>query len=88
MQCECNTRAIIIRMLSKLVKMFKEPEQGTVKLSFIALDENDEPYEDVATMPYHDEYIQKDIEAKFKNFMYFRKHRVVEITILEVIKTL
>jgi hypothetical protein len=75
-------------MLSKLVKMFKEPEQGTVKLSFIALDENDEPYEDVATMPYHDEYIQKDIEAKFKNFMYFRKHRVVEITILEVIKTL
>jgi len=74
-------------MLSKLVKMFKEPEQGTVKLSFIALNENDEPYEDVATMPYHNEYIQKDIEAKFKNFMHFRKHRVLEITILEVIKT-
>jgi hypothetical protein len=67
--------------------MFKEPEQGPVKLSFIALNENDEPYEDVATMPYHNEYIQKDIEAKFKNFMHFRKHRVLEITILEVIKT-
>jgi hypothetical protein len=74
-------------MLNRLVKMFKEPEQGTVKLSFIALNENDEPYEDVATMPYHDEYIQTDIEAKFKKFMLLRKHLVVEITILEVIKT-
>ena len=67
--------------------MFKEPEQGMVKLSFIALDEEDVPYEDVATMPYHEEYIQRDIEAKFKNFMLLRKHLVVEITILEVIKT-
>jgi hypothetical protein len=67
--------------------MFKEPEQGTVKLSFIALNENDEPYEDVATMPYHDEYIQRDIEAKFRKFMLLRKHLVVEITVLEVVKT-
>jgi len=74
-------------MLNKLVKMFKEPEQGTVKLSFIALNENDEPYEDVATVPYHDEYIQKDVEAKFRNFMRLRKHLVVEITVLEVVKT-
>jgi len=74
-------------MFNKLAKMFKEPEQGTVKLSFIALDENDEPYEDVATMPYHDEYIQKDIEAKFRKFMLLRKHLVVEITVLDVVKT-
>jgi hypothetical protein len=74
-------------MLNRLVKMFREPEQGTVKLSFIALNENDEPYEDVATVPYHDEYIQKDVEAKFKNFMRLRKHLVLEITVLEVIKT-
>jgi len=74
-------------MFNKLAKMFKEPEQGTVKLNFIALDENDEPYEDVATMPYHDEYIQKDIEAKFRKFMLLRKHLVVEITVLEVVKT-
>jgi hypothetical protein len=74
-------------MFNKLAKMFKEPEQGMVKLSFIALDEEDVPYEDVATMPYHEEYIQRDIEAKFKNFMLLRKHLVVEITILEVIKT-
>jgi hypothetical protein len=74
-------------MFNKLAKLFKEPEQGTVKLSFIALDEEDVPYEDVATMPYHDEYIQGDIEAKFRNFMLLRKHLVVEITILEVIKT-
>jgi hypothetical protein len=73
-------------MLNKFVKMFKEPEQGTVKLSFIALDENDEPYEEIATMPYHDEYIQKDIEAKFRKFMLLRKHLVVEITVLEVVK--
>ena len=67
--------------------MFREPEQGTVKLSFIALNENDEPYEDVATVPYHDEYIQQDVEAKFRKFMLLRKHLVVEIIILEVVKT-
>jgi hypothetical protein len=74
-------------MLNRLVKMFREPEQGTVKLSFIALNENDEPYEDIATVPYHDQYIQTDVEAKFKKFMLLRKHLVVEITILEVVKT-
>jgi hypothetical protein len=74
-------------MFNKLAKMFKEPEQGTVKLSFIALNENDEPYEDVATVPYHDEFDEKIIEAKFRKFMLLRKHLVVEITILEVIKT-
>ncbi len=74
-------------MFKKLAKLFKEPEQGMVTLKFIALDENDEPYEDVATMPYHDEYIQADIEAKFKKFMLLRKHKVVEITIQKVLKT-
>jgi hypothetical protein len=74
-------------MFDRLAKMFREPEQGMVKMSFIALNENDEPYEDVATVPYHDEYIQTDIEAKFKKFMLLRKHLVVEITVLEVVKT-
>jgi hypothetical protein len=74
-------------MFNKLAKMFKEPEQGTVKLSFIALNENDEPYEDIATVPYHDEFDPKIVEAKFRKFMLLRKHLVVEITILEVIKT-
>jgi hypothetical protein len=74
-------------MFNRLAKMFKEPEQGTVKLSFIALNENDEPYEDVATVPYHDEFIQKDVEAKFRKFMLLRRHLVVEITVLEVVKT-
>ena len=67
--------------------MFKEPEQGTVKLGFIALNENDEPYEDVATVPYHDEFDPKIVESKFRKFMLLRKHLVVEITILEVVKT-
>jgi hypothetical protein len=74
-------------MFNRLAKMFKEPEQGTVKISFIALNENDEPYEDVATVPYHDEFIQKDVEAKFRKFMLLRRHLVVEITVLEVVKT-
>ena len=74
-------------MLKKLAKLFKEPEQGIVTLKFIALDENEEPYEDVATMPYHDEYVQEIIEAKFTKFMSLRKHRVVEITIQSVLKT-
>jgi hypothetical protein len=74
-------------MFNKLVKMFKEPEQGTVKISFIALNELDEPYEDVATVPYHDEFDPKIIESKFRKFMLLRKHLVLEITVLEVIKT-
>jgi hypothetical protein len=74
-------------MFNKLAKLFKEPEQGTVKLSFIALNEEDVPYEDVATVPYHDEFDPKIVEAKFRKFMLLRKHLVVEITILEVIKT-
>lgn len=73
-------------MFKKITDLFKEPEKGFVKLSFIALNENDEPYEDVATVPYHDEYIQKDVEAKFKKFMLLKKHLVVEITVLEVTK--
>jgi hypothetical protein len=74
-------------MLKKLVALFKEPEHGIVKLSFIALDEHDVPYEDVATMPYHGEYTERDVEAKFRKFMLLRKHLVVEIIVLEVIKT-
>ena len=74
-------------MFNKLTKMFKEPEHGMVKLSFIALNENDEPYEDVATVPYHDEFDPKLVESKFRKFMLLRKHLVVEVTILEVTKT-
>jgi hypothetical protein len=74
-------------MFKKLVDLFKEPEHGIVKLSFIALDENGEPYEDVATMPYHKQYIQSDVEAKFTKFMSLRNHQVLEIKILVVVKT-
>jgi hypothetical protein len=63
--------------------IFKKPESGKVKLSFIALNENDEPYEDVAVVPYSEGYNPAVIEAKFKNFMRLRKHLVVEITIIE-----
>jgi hypothetical protein len=73
-------------MFKKITKLFKEPEKGFVKLSFIALNELDEPYEDVATVPYHDEFIQQDVEAKFRKFMLLKKHLVVEITVLEVTK--
>ena len=74
-------------MFNKLVKLFKEPEQGIVTLKFVALDENEEPYEDVATVPYHDEYVQEIIEAKFTKFMSLRKHKVLEIVIQNVLKT-
>ena len=63
--------------------LLKKPESGKVKLKFIALDENDVPYEEVATVPYSDGYDPAVIEAKFKNFMRLRKHLVVEITIEE-----
>jgi hypothetical protein len=74
-------------MFNKLAKLFKEPEQGMVNLSFIALNENDEPYEDFATVPYHDEFDPKIVESKFRKFMLLRKHLVLEITVLKVIKT-
>jgi hypothetical protein len=74
-------------MFDRLAKMFREPEQGTVKISFIALNENDEPYEDVATVPYHDEFDPKIVESKFRKFMLLRRHLVLEITVLEVVKT-
>ncbi len=74
-------------MFDKLAKMFREPEQGMVKMSFIALNENDEPYEDIATVPYHDEFDPKIVESKFRKFMLLRKHLVLEITVLEVVKT-
>jgi hypothetical protein len=74
-------------MFNKLAKMFKEPEQGMVNISFIALDELDKPYEDFATVPYHDEFDPKIVESKFRKFMLLRKHLVLEITVLKVIKT-
>lgn len=64
-------------------KLFKKPESGKVKLKFIALDEDDQPYEEVAIVPYSDGYDPAIIEAKFKNFMRLRKHLVVEIVIEE-----
>ena len=64
-------------------KLFKKPESGKVKLKFIALDEDDVPYENTAVVPYSDGYDLAVIEAKFKNFMRLRKHLVVEITIVE-----
>jgi hypothetical protein len=70
-------------MFKKILNAFKPPVHGKVKLSFIALNETDEPYEDVAVMPYQGEFDQKDIEQKFRKFMLLRKHLVVEITILE-----
>ena len=74
-------------MFNKLAKLFQEPEHGTVQFSFVALDENDKSYEDVATMPYHNEFVAADIERKFRSFMLLRKHLVLEITVLEVVKT-
>lgn len=72
-----------ICMLKKLVDLFKPEIHGTVKFSFIALDEDDKPYEEIATMPYHGEFDVASIEAKFKTFMQYRKHKVLEITVIE-----
>jgi hypothetical protein len=71
-------------MFNKITKLFKEPEHGMVKISFIALNDKDEPYEDIATVPYQGELDPKIVEAKFRKFMLLRKHLVLEITVLEV----
>jgi hypothetical protein len=69
--------------MSFFKNLLSKPESGTVKLSFIALNEEDVPYEEVAIVPYSDGFDPKVIEAKFKNFMRQQKHLVVEVTILE-----
>ena len=69
--------------MSWVKKLFKRPESGKVKLKFIALDEEQKPYEEVATVPFSDGYNPAVIEAKFTQFMKLRKHKVLEITILE-----
>ena len=74
-------------MFTQLAKLFKQPEHGIVRFSFVALNENDKPYEDVATMPYHDEFDPKITESKFRKFMLLRRHLVLEITVLDVVKT-
>lgn len=70
-------------MFNRLANIFNKPESGKVKLKFIALDEEDNPYEDVAVVPYSDGYDPAVIQAKFRNFMRLRKHLVVEIVIEE-----
>lgn len=74
-------------MLKKLVDLFKPEVHGMVKFKFIALDEHGEPYEEIGSMPYHGEFKQLDIEAKFKNFMQLRQHKVLEITIIDKTET-
>jgi hypothetical protein len=69
--------------MSFFKNILKKPESGTVKLSFIALNEEDVPYEEVATVPYSEGFDEAVITAKFKNFMRQQKHLVVEVTILE-----
>jgi hypothetical protein len=69
--------------MSWVKNIFKKPESGKVKLKFIALNEEDAPYEDVAIVPYSEGYDPAVIEAKFKNFMRLQKHLVVEVVILE-----
>ena len=65
-------------------KLFKQPESGKVKLKFIAINEEGEPYEDVATVPYHNGYSEEKVRNGFTHFMEVaRKHKVVEITIIE-----
>lgn len=69
--------------MSWLKKLFHKPESGKVKLRFIALNEEDAPYEDVAYMLYKDGYRPDEIQAKFKNFMRLKNHLVVESEIVE-----
>jgi hypothetical protein len=69
--------------MSWVKNIFKKPESGKVKLKFIALNEEDAPYEDVAIVPYSEGYDPAVIEAKFKNYMRLQKHLVVEVVILE-----
>jgi len=69
--------------MSFFKKLLTKPESGTVKIRFIALDEEDNPYEETATVPYSEGYDELEITAKFKNFLRLKKHLVVEVEILE-----
>jgi hypothetical protein len=70
--------------MSWVKKLFKRPESEKVKLKFIAIDVEGKPYEDVATVPYHDGYSELKVRNGFIHFMEVgRKHKVLEITIVE-----
>jgi len=58
--------------------------QGEVRFEFIALDENDEPYQDTATLQYRGAYDAFEMQNKLRKFLRAtRNHLVVEITELD-----
>jgi hypothetical protein len=63
--------------------------EGEVKIKFIAYDdtvpdEEIEPYEDVATIPYEGEYSELVCKMKLRKFVRTTKnHLVIEMTVIE-----
>lgn len=63
--------------------------KGEVKIKFIAYDdsvpeEQIEPYEDIATMPYEGKYDEFVMKLKLRKFVRVTKnHLVVEMTVIE-----
>ena len=54
---------------------------GEVRFEFIALDENDEPYQDTATLQYKGAYDADEMQRKLRRFLWtIRGHMAVEIT--------
>ena len=74
-------------MFKKITDLFKPEKQGMAKLEFIALNEDDDPYEDVAQVPWNGEFDEDTVKNKFKTFMRLKGHLVVEISVLEVWET-
>lgn len=58
--------------------------RGEVKYQFIALDDDDEPYQDVASLPYRGAYDEFTMHTKLRRFLRTtRNHVIVEIVELE-----
>lgn len=66
--------------------------KGEVKIKFIAYDDSKpedeiEPYEEVATIPYEGEYNSYTVKSKLRKFIRLtRDHLVVEMVIVERIE--
>lgn len=71
-------------MFKKFADFFKTEKKGMTKIRFIALNENNEPYEEVAQVPWNIEFNEEIVKNKFKAFMRLRGHDVIEISVLEV----
>ena len=70
------------------LNIFRKPDKGKAKIEFIATNEEDEYYEEVAFIPYEGTYDEAVIMAKFKKYfsIFKKEHQLAFAKITERIE--